>query len=148
MIEDWHIWIVAGIVLWIIEIFTPGFVAGVFGTACLIAAPFAGTGVTFKIQLLIFGISTAILFFGIRPFMLKYLYTRKEKVKTNVDALVSKSGLVTEVIDHASGTGRVKIDGEDWRAVTLDESLVDVGQRVIVREIDGSKVVVEAPTTK
>jgi len=36
MLEPWHIWVIAGLLLWIIEIFTPGFVAGVFGTAALL----------------------------------------------------------------------------------------------------------------
>jgi membrane protein implicated in regulation of membrane protease activity len=83
---------------------------------------------------------------GIRPLILKHFYGREAKFKTNVDALVGKSGLVTEVIDHPSGTGRVKIGGEIWRAVTPDESHVEIGQRVTVREVEGSKVVVEVTT--
>jgi membrane protein implicated in regulation of membrane protease activity len=147
MLEVWHMWVIAGLVLWIIEIFTPGFVVGVFGTACLIVAPFVGADVTVKMQLLVFGIATAFLSLGIRPLILKYAYGREAKIKTNVDALVGKSALVTEVIDNASGTGRVRIGGEVWLAVTLDDSRIEIGQKVTVREIDGSKVVVEAATT-
>jgi membrane protein implicated in regulation of membrane protease activity len=54
--------------------------------------------------------------------------------------------LVTEIIDHSSGTGTVKIGGELWRAVTPDESRVDIGQKVVVREVDGCKVAVEVVT--
>ncbi|MFH1701745.1 MAG: NfeD family protein [Candidatus Zixiibacteriota bacterium] len=146
MLEVWHMWVIAGLVLWIVEIFTPGFVVGVFGTACLIVAPFAGADVTFKMQLLVFGIATAVMSLGIRPIILKHFYRRETKIRTNVDALVGKSGQVTEVIDHASGTGRARIGGEVWRAITADDSRIEVGQKVIVREIDGCKVVVEATT--
>jgi hypothetical protein len=40
MLELWHLWVIAGLALFIIEIFTPGFVMGVFGVACLVVAPF------------------------------------------------------------------------------------------------------------
>jgi membrane protein implicated in regulation of membrane protease activity len=143
MLELWHIWVIAGLVLWIVEIFTPGFVAGVFGTACLIVAPFAGTDFTFKAQLLVFGIATAVMSLGIRPLVLKHFCRAEAKISTNVDALIGKAGLVTETIDHASGTGRVKIGGEVWRAITPDESRVDVGVKVAVRAVEGCKVVVE-----
>lgn len=146
MLEVWHMWVIVGIVLWIIEIFTAGFVVGVFGTACLIVVPFAGAAVSFKMQLLIFGTATTVISLCIRPLILKHFYGRGAKIKTNVDALVGKSGLVTEVIDQPSGTGRVKIGGEIWRAVTSDESHLEIGQKVTVREVEGCKVVVELTT--
>jgi len=146
MLEVWHMWVIAGILLWIIEIFTPGFVIGVFATACFIAAPFAGSGVSLNLQLLVFGIATGVMTFAVRPLILKYFYSQEAKIKTNVDALVGKSCTVMEAIDHRTGTGRVKIGGEIWRAVTPDESKVDIGQKMIIRGVDGCKVVVEITT--
>ena len=144
MIEVWHVWVMAGIVLWIIEIFTPTFfVVGVFGTACLLVAPFAGADASLKTQLLVFGIATGAMSFGIRPLILRYFYGREELVKTNVDALVGKSGFVTEMIDYSAGIGKVKIGGEIWRAVTLDELRIDIGQKVTVLEVEGCKVIVK-----
>ena len=148
MLETWHIWVFAGLVLWIIEIFTPGFVIGVFGTACFIVAPFAGAGVTFEIQLLIFGIATAAISLGIRPLILRHFYGGGAKIKTNVDALVGKAGLVTEAVDNELATGRARIGGEDWRAVTADDSRLEVGEKVTVKGIDGCKLVVESTTSK
>ena len=146
MLEVWHLWVIAGLVLWIIEIFTSGFVIGVFGTACLIVAPFAGADASFKLQLLVFGAATGVMSLAIRPLLLRHFYRREPTVLTNVDALVGKFGLVTEIIDHSSGTGMVKIGGELWRAVTPDESRVDIGQKVVVREVEGCKVAVEVVT--
>ncbi|HUH65637.1 MAG TPA: NfeD family protein, partial [Syntrophales bacterium] len=141
--------IIVGIVLWIIEIFTPGsFVMGIFGTSCLIVAPFAGVGMSVKMQLLIFGVATVIMAFGIRPLIMRHFYRREDKTKTNVEALVGKSGLVTEDIDYMAGTGRVKIGGEVWSAITPDESRVAIGQKVTVREIEGCKVIVEVTNEK
>ncbi len=147
MMEAWHIWVIAGLMLWIIEIFTPGFfVMGVFGTACLVVALVAGAGVSFKLQLLVFGVAVGIMALAIRPFVMKNFYRRNANTKTNVDALVGKSGFVTEDIDHMTGTGRVKIGGEVWRAVTPDDARLTIGQKVTVRELEGCKVIVEAAT--
>lgn len=143
MIEVWHLWIIAGLVLWIIEIFTGGFVLGVFGTACLIVAPFAAANLPFKVLLLSFGVSAGGLSLGIRPLVVKHFYRRESDVLTNVDALIGKVCSVTEPIDHSSGTGTVKIDGESWRAVTPDESRIDIGSKVVVRAVEGCKVAVE-----
>ncbi len=146
MLEAWHLWVIAGLVLWIMEIFTPGFVVGLFGTACLAAAPFAGAEVSLKLQLLVFGIATVIMMLGIRPLILKHFYGRDPKIRTNVDALIGKSGLVTEIIDHTHGSGRVKIEGEIWRAITQNNSPVEIGRKVTVREVEGNKLVVETIT--
>ena len=146
MLENWHLWIISGLLLWIIEIFTPGFVAGVFGTACLLVSPFAYANLSLKLQLLIFGIATAIVAFGVRPLMLKHFYGQEAKTQTNVDALLGKSGLVTEMIDNAAGTGRVKLGGEIWRAVTTDNTRVETGQEVVVQGIEGCKVLVKTVT--
>lgn len=143
MLEVWHMWVITGLLLWIIEIFTPGFVTGVFGTACLIAAPFAGTGASFKMQLVVFGTATAVLSLGIRPLILRNFCSREPKIKTNIDALVGKTGVVTEAIDNDSRMGRVRIGSEEWRAISLDEMQVGVGQKVTVHEVDGCKVVVQ-----
>lgn len=74
MLEVCHMWVIAGIMLWIVETITSGFVVGVFGTACLLVAPFAGADASFKVQLLVFGIATAAMSFGIRSLILKYFY--------------------------------------------------------------------------
>ncbi|HOX00877.1 MAG TPA: NfeD family protein [Candidatus Paceibacterota bacterium] len=149
MVEWWHVWVLVGIGLWIAEVFTPGFVAGVIGTACLVVAPFAGAGLSFKVQLFVFGMATLAMAFGVRPRILRHFRLAGPNSQTNVDALIGGDGLVTEAIDPKSGTGQVKIGGENWRAVTPDETRVDVGARVRVRAVEGCKVVVQvAPSTE
>ncbi len=99
MLELWHLWIIGGIVLWIVEIFTPGFVAGVFGTACLIIASLAAFGASLTLQLLFFGVAAAGMGLAIRPLVLKPLYKLGAKEPTNVDDIVGKTGVVIETID-------------------------------------------------
>src|SRR2546428_12301701 len=44
---------------------------------------------------------------GIRPFLLRRLHPPGREIKTNVDALVGRVGVVSERIDPATGRGRV-----------------------------------------
>jgi membrane protein implicated in regulation of membrane protease activity len=142
MIEAWHLWIVAGVAFWIIEMFTPGFVVGIFGMSCITVAPFSWMGFSLTIQLVVFGVATAILSLFVRPIILKHFCRTGARAATNVDALIGERCRVVEEIDNASGTGRVMIGGEYWRSVTPDDSRVAVGKIVTVREVTGCKVVV------
>ncbi len=147
MLATWHLWVMAGILLWIIEIFTPGFVLGLFGAACLVTAPFAASGVPFRFQLIIFAAATATMALWIRPLALRLLHRRGAKVRTNADALVGRAGLVTEGIDRDRRTGQVRIGGETWSAAPVGEPRIEAGCRVVVRRIEGNRVVVERETT-
>jgi len=80
---------------------------------------------------------------GIRPIVLKHINKNKEKAKTNVDALIGQTGMVTEAIDSSKGMGYVKVGGETWRAVTSDDTYVGEGERVRIKDIEGCKVIVE-----
>ncbi len=143
MFQAWHFWLIAGFILLILEVFTPAFVMAIFGLACFITAPFAGYGCSLTIQLIVFGVACAILAFSIRPLVLKGLERNSSQYSTNVDALVGQTGCVIETIQPSARAGRVKIGGEDWRAVTDDESNLEVGRKVRIKGIDGNKVVVE-----
>ncbi|GAB6161392.1 NfeD family protein [Desulfothermus naphthae] len=142
MFEAWHLWIIAGIFFWIFEIFTSGFLSGILGTACFIVIPFAYANVSFVIQLLVFTVATALMSLWVRPIVTKLLYPQKIENSTNVDALMGMSGIVVEPIDNVAGTGRVKIGGEIWRAITKNDDTIDIGQKVIVLSVEGCKVIV------
>gem|GEM_PF-2082786 len=111
--------------------------------SCLITAFFAWLGLSYLIQLLVFAIVTGAMTLGIRPIVLKHINKNKEKAKTNVDALIGQTGMVTEAIDSSKGMGYVKVGGETWRAVTSDDTYVGEGERVRIKDIEGCKVIVE-----
>ena len=142
--EIWHIWVIAAILLFILEIFTPGFVVACFGVGCLGSALAAYLEADIKWQVGIFSLTTAIVLFVIRPLFLKYCYSAKAgKIQTNVDALVGAMGLVSEKIDPSANTGRVKVGGDDWRALSADDREIEEGQKVQVVKVDGTKIYVK-----
>ncbi len=145
----WHAWVIVGILFFIGEIFTPGFFLACLGIACLGSGLASAFGLGIGSQILVFSITTLAVFFGIRPFFLKYLYSPGTKVETNVKALVGKTGLVSERIDSSRNKGRVVVGGEDWRAVSIDETVIESGEKIAVVQVEGTKLVVKsAPIRK
>ena len=98
--EIWHIWIIIAVILFIVEIFTPAFLAACLAIGCIFAGVFFSMDFGIKNKLLAFSIGTLISFFGVRPFILKYGHKKSGYLKTNVGALVGKIGKVTITIDN------------------------------------------------
>lgn len=58
--------------------------------------------------------------------------------------MVGRQGVVTSEIDNVEGIGEVKIGGMEWTARTIMDGMkLPVGTVVIVRAVDGVKVIVQ-----
>ncbi|MDO9634148.1 MAG: NfeD family protein [Paludibacter sp.] len=141
-LEVWHIWVIVALIFGILEIFTPSFIAFSIAIGCLFSALGAGLEASFKIQLLLFSVGTAIAFFGVRPFMLKFAHKTSNAVKTNVEALVGKTGRVTETISNRLNTGRAVVEGDDWRVISEDDNPIDAGESIEVLKVDSTRLIV------
>ncbi|ACC97919.1 Membrane protein implicated in regulation of membrane protease activity [Elusimicrobium minutum Pei191] len=129
-----YIWLIAGLLFIIGEMFTLDFSLACIGTALLVTALPAYFGASFLIQAVFFAVIAIILFLTVRPIALKYLH-KNQSVKTNVDALIGKQAHVTEEINAEKKTGRVKIDGDVWQAVS--DSVIALDADVTVEKIEG-----------
>jgi len=130
VLTEWQIWILLGILFFIIEIFTPAFVSACLGIGFILGGLASAIGLNHTWQLIFFSIGTAASFFLVRPLILKIGYKDSENVKTNADSLLGKIGKVVENIDSELGTGYVAVDGDNWKAVSADESLIKKGEKV------------------
>ncbi|MCF8364311.1 MAG: NfeD family protein [Bacteroidales bacterium] len=133
--EAWHIIVTLGIIAFIIEIFTAGFVAGSVGIGLILSAIANYLGMDLKWQILAFAMGVSLTYFLIRPVILKYGY-QKEGVKTNKDALIDKKGIVSEEINPEKNTGHVKIDGDEWQARSTVNEIIRKGEEVKVVYIE------------
>jgi membrane protein implicated in regulation of membrane protease activity len=61
---------------------------------------------------------------------------KSKNVKTNAEALIGRKGIVSERIDATQHTGRVAIDGDDWKAVSDDGSVIEKGTEVEILKLD------------
>ncbi len=135
-------WIVLGVVFSIIEILTPSFFFLWFGVGAFISAavsPF----LPITLQILIFGISSAILVLLTRPIAKKISGGEPPK-KIHLDDIIGKEAIVIEKIDNIEGTGLVKIGGDVWRAYARrDDEKFEKGEKVRILKVEGAHVVVE-----
>ncbi len=144
-LNSWSFWMLAALCFFIVEIFTPGFFIATFGVGALCAAFSTIFSPTYHIPLIVFSISTTITFIFIRPIATKYFFKKTPPTPTNASALIGKKGKVIERIDVLNTKGRVKIGGEDWKAISLDESIIEVDNVVEITDVDGAKVIVKKP---
>jgi membrane protein implicated in regulation of membrane protease activity len=143
--EDWLVWFLSAVVLLVAEMLAPGFWLACLAVGCVAAGlvglvPFAGVA----LQTVVFAATSLGSMIGLRPLMLRrFQLGPGSGVRTGVDALLGKRGVVLERIDPVSRLGRVKVEGEDWRGASVDDSPIEVGARVTVIQVDGTTLVVE-----
>lgn len=127
----WQIWLLVAAVLVVIEIFTSGFAVACFSVGCVFGAILAACDLSLTWQIVAFAIGSFLAFVFIRPFVMKIIdkKTNDNGVKTNMDNIIGKIAVVTENIEE-NGFGRVKIDGDDWKAQTEDGSPIEKGTKV------------------
>lgn len=134
---------VAAVIFFILEMFTPSFFMACIGIGCVAGSVSALLGGGTIAQLLFFSLATLAAFLGVRPLAKRYLYRKKEDVRTNVDSLVGRTARVSERIDPATGQGRVLVDGDDWKAASEGGIAIEKGEQVEIVKVDSVTLVVK-----
>ncbi|HEV8303680.1 MAG TPA: NfeD family protein [Gemmatimonadales bacterium] len=143
--EDWLIWFLSAVVLIVAEMFTTGFWMACLAVGCVAAGlvglvPFAGAA----LQTIAFAATSLASMIGLRPLMMRHFQLGPGAgVRTGVDALLGKTGVVLERVGPKAQQGRVKVEGEDWRGASVDDAVLEPGTRVTVIQVDGTTLVVE-----
>lgn len=135
-----HYWLILGLILLIGEVFTTDFSLSCIGIACFVSALCSWLGLNIYWQLGIGAIAIYVLFFTLRPFMLKYMYKKGEKFKSNIEALAGELLTVSEA-DNKAKKYFAKKDGDIWEVI-CDSELVK-GDRVKVLKNEGIKLIVK-----
>ena len=139
----WVLWLIAAVVFFIGEVMTEGFCLLWFSVGSLVALFFTLLTDNIIILFAIFLTVAIILLLSTRKLTENFLNSRK-KVESNVNALIGKKAKIIESIDEIEGFGKVKVNGEVWKAITNDPSLnFEVGETVIIKAIDGVKLIIE-----
>ncbi len=80
-----------------------------------------------------------------RPLVKRILNKKIEA--TNADRSIGKEASVTSEINNVLGKGQVNLSGQIWSARSSDDSVINVGETVIVEKIDGVKLIVSRKQT-
>ena len=139
---EYYYWLIAAIVLVIVEICTAGFGALCFAIGAAFSAIVSGVGGNLTWQIAVFVVVSLLTFIFLRPVVMRFLDKKSKNVKTNAEAIIGRKGIVSERIDASQHTGRVAIDGDDWKAVSEDGSVIDKGVDVEIVKLDSIIVTV------
>ncbi|MEN3043467.1 MAG: NfeD family protein, partial [Fervidobacterium sp.] len=130
-------WIIFGVVLMVIEIFTPTFFIFWFGLGSLAAAVVAYFYENTLFELLTFVVVSGILVLSTRKLAKKI--SGEEVRSINVDEIVGKEAVVIEKIDNKLSKGVVKVGGDMWRAVSFDDKVTfEQGEFVVIEKVEGA----------
>ena len=136
----WVLWLIAAVVLGLIEVTTLTLVVGFFAGGALVAALADGLGAPIALQVLAFIVTSVALLGVVRPVIRNHL-KQPPSIRTGVAALVGRNAVVVERID--AHHGQVKLAGEIWTARPYDPSLtIEPGSSVDVMEIQGATALV------
>ena len=134
------IWLIVFAVLIIVELLTMGLTTIWFAGGAVIACIVAAFNLPIWLQVLAFLIVSLLLLYFTRPIAVKYF--NKSRTRTNIESMIGKQAVVMSDIDNIQGIGQVKVNGMDWSARSFDDVTIPAGKVVIVRAVDGVKLLV------
>ena len=126
------IWLIALIVLVIIEIISQGLTTIWFAGGSLVALISTFCGANLFVQIAIFLVVSIIMLIFTRPIAM--LHFNKKVVPTNVETLV----------DNIGAKGKAELNGMEWTVRSASEGiLIPEGARAKVLRVEGVKLIVE-----
>ena len=129
------VWLVIFVVSVIIEACTTELVSIWFSAGSIIALILSAIpNVPFYIPIIVFIVISLTLLLCLRPIIKKML--NKNTLNSNIDEIIGKKGNDVDL-------GTVKIHGVLWNALSLDNVPISKGSHVIVKNVNGNKLIVK-----
>jgi len=139
--EFWRwVWTGLALIMGVGEIITAGFFLLPFAVGAGLAALAAWIGMADMVQWLLFFVGTGVSFLYVRRFIRGQ--DQSQSLIVGPKRYVGGTGLVTETIDSDLNTGLIRIEAEEWRAIT-DGNPISEGSRIKVVDLRGTRLVVE-----
>ena len=140
-------WLVAMVALIVIELATLGLTTIWFACGALVAVVAAALDAPLLLQILMFIVVSFAVLLAVRPIAVKYF--NKDRTRTNIESMIGRQAIVVSEIDNMQGIGQVTVNGMEWSArSTINELKIAVGHVVVIRAVDGVKLIVEENKTK
>ena len=137
---DKVLWFALLIVFIVAEAATVGMVSAWFAIGALAAMVSGLLGAKFWLQIVVFVTVTGVSLYLLRPIAKKHFNAKV--TRTNVDALVGKTCLVTASIDNMQSAGQVRLGDVEWTARSSTDDPISVGTQVRIDRVEGVKVFV------
>ena len=129
----WQVWAVIAVICLILELSSGDFFIICFSIGAVFAIIGAIVGLNVYWQIFIFAVFSLLSVLFVIPVALRWLHKNDPNRASNADALIGRTGKVTEAIS-VGGNGYVQIDGDMWKAVSATDIPIGTTVRVIGRE--------------
>jgi membrane protein implicated in regulation of membrane protease activity len=138
-------WLVILVICVVAEVHTNAFIAIFIGFGAAIALILAFAGVAFALQAILWLIVSGVSLAALRPFAVRNFHRPlgTDLSRPAKSALTNLKGMVEVTVGDENHPGRVKIQGESWKAVTDWMEPIPVGSAIVVRKSYGTTLWVE-----
>ena len=134
-------WLAVFVLLIVIELATMGLTTIWFAGGAVAGFIASMLGANVVIQAVVFFVVSIVLLIITRPFAVRYI--NSNKTKTNIDGLIGQEALVLEEINNIRETGCARLEGKEWTARSVDDTVIPADTVVIVERIEGVKLIVK-----
>lgn len=138
---DAFIWLAIIVIGVVVEAFSAQLIIIWFVLGALIALIAEFLGASFLVQVIIALVVALISLVLTKPFVAKI--KTKNITKTNADRLIGQEAIVVVKSSENVGSARVELLGNNWSAYCEDGTKLKVGDKVIIKAIEGVKLSVE-----
>ena len=123
-------WLAVFVLLIVIELATMGLTTIWFAGGAVAGFIASMLGANVVIQAVAFFVVSIVLLIFTRPFAVRYI--NSNKTKTNIDGLIGQEALVLEEINNIRETGCARLEGKEWTARSVDDTVIPADTVVIV----------------
>lgn len=134
------IWLVLLVLFILAEAATVTVVSLWFAAGSLVALIVSMLNGPVWLQIVLFAVVSGVLLWILRPVIKKH-FTPK-LTRTNIDAVIGSTGVVTVAIDNAMAQGTMLINGMEWSARSATGKSISVNTLVRVERVEGVRVFV------
>lgn len=136
-------WVVLAVGLAVIEILSVTFFPIFFAASALLALGVHVAGGDDWMQWAVFGVGGLVFSAGLRPIAKRQL-EKGPTLKSNVESMEGRKGVVQDPIDGRAGTGTVLVQGQVWSAKPAGDSFATIpeGTDVEIHEVKGATLIV------
>lgn len=139
-------WLGAVVIFGVTELLTEGMVSIWFAAGALAALAATLLNAPVAVQVMTFALVSAAAVFLSRPYVRRFM--ERPGIPTNADRVIGGVARVTEAVNNEKASGAVYVDGKTWTARSTDGSVIPAGEQVLVRKIEGVKLLVDQVRTE
>jgi membrane protein implicated in regulation of membrane protease activity len=138
-------WLIIVVVCVVAELHTNAFIALFIGFGAAVAFILAIASVPFALQAILWLIISGVTLMALRPFAMKNFHRAlvTDMSRPTKSALTNLKGIVEVTVGDENHPGRVKIQGESWKAVTDWIEPIPDGSPIVVKKTYGTTLWVE-----